>query len=60
MTKPADADFRVVKVKLNVDQNGVFSVRKALYEELAPADPEPEANDEPVSRCDTYLVCIKL
>jgi len=44
VTKPADADYRVVRVKLQVDQNGVFSVRKALYEELAP--PEPDQEDQ--------------
>lgn len=46
VTKPEDEDYRVVRVKLNVDQNGVFSVRKALYEELAPPEEEPEP--EPV------------
>lgn len=51
VTKPDDADYRVVRVKLQVDHNGVFSVRKSMYEELAPPDPEPEnGNEEPVSR----------
>lgn len=49
VTKPVDSDYREVRVKLNVDHNGIFSVRKAMYEELAPPDPEPEENNEPVS-----------
>jgi hypothetical protein len=51
VTKPADADYRVVQVKLQIDQNGVFNVRKALYEELAPPEPEEDGPmvEEPVS-----------
>lgn len=44
VTKPADADYRVVRVKLGVDQNGVFSVRRAMYEEKV-----EELVEEPVS-----------
>lgn len=47
VTKPVDADYRIVRVKLQVDHNGIFSVRKAVYEELAP--PEPENDEEPVN-----------
>lgn len=33
VTKPADADYRIVKVRLGVDLNGVFEIQKAMYEE---------------------------
>lgn len=33
VTKPADADYRVVKVRLGVDNNGIFDIQKAMYEE---------------------------
>ncbi|CAD5207298.1 unnamed protein product [Bursaphelenchus okinawaensis] len=33
VTKPADADYRVVKVRLGLNHNGIFAVSKAMFEE---------------------------
>ncbi|KAI6220156.1 hypothetical protein M3Y95_01055100 [Aphelenchoides besseyi] len=46
VTKPVDADFRVVRVRLSLDQNGVFKVCRALYDEVQQGVEEDEVSQE--------------
>ncbi|CAD5211635.1 unnamed protein product [Bursaphelenchus xylophilus] len=47
VTKPADADYRVVKVKLGVSLNGIFTVQKAMYEEKIEEEVEEPMDAQP-------------
>lgn len=47
MEKPQNEDSAKVKVKVRVNQNGIFTVNSAtLSETVEPAEPEPKANEQ--------------